>query len=123
MKRSHRAAGLLLVTVISIPWLGCATWKPIGRDHIATTLDRRPELVRVSAGGAILDLRHPTLEADTLHALLRSDHRGPVSMPLNSIESLSVQQNDRRGARLIAGFALAVSVAFLVALPEPFDPK
>jgi hypothetical protein len=25
MKRSHRAAGLLLVSAISIPWLDCAT--------------------------------------------------------------------------------------------------
>ena len=111
MKSSlRRLALVLLVSAVS----GCATWKPVERDRIATALDEKPGRVLVATDKATLDLVRPELRSDTLYAYRPSTNRS-VSIPISSVESLSVWRVDRNRTRSAVGIALFATV-FLVAV-------
>ncbi|HET7499303.1 MAG TPA: hypothetical protein VFM00_13480 [Candidatus Eisenbacteria bacterium] len=113
--RTPAAASVFLLLAL-LSEVGCAHWQPVQRERIADTLrDSKPDYARVGAGGSVLLVQHPEVRADTLHGTMRADHRAPVTIPLASVDSLSLYRNGRTDARLFAIGMLTISVLFVAA--------
>jgi hypothetical protein len=96
---------------------GCSTWKPLTKAQIAPTItEQRPSRIRLTQPDKVVELRHPTLHADTLFGVTETPSGKITSaVPLNTIESAAIRQNNRKKSRLVAGSVLAVGIVFTIA--------
>lgn len=99
----------LVLWILALSVCGCAaTWQPVRHDRIANVLNgTRPAVARVDSGGPVLEVRHPIVRADTLRGTIRTERRGvPVSIPLASIESLSLARQNPVPTVIVGGAVL-----------------
>jgi len=110
------AARSALAILVAMSLAGCSTWKPLTKAQIAPTLtEQRPTRIRLTQPDKVVELRHPTLHADTLCGVTETPS-GKITnaIPLNTVESGAIRQNDRVMSRVVAGSVVAVSMAFLL---------
>jgi hypothetical protein len=97
---------------------GCSTWKPLTKAQIAPTItEQRPTRIRLTQTqpDKVVELRHPTLHADTLYGSTETPSGNiATAIPLNTIESGAIRQNNRKTSRIIAGSAFALGIVFAI---------
>ena len=110
---------LCLLLVCSV--CSCAVWKPVSREQIHAVIDERPGKVAVKTQASVLFLRRPSIQADTLNAVLVENNRDsrPVSIPLSSVQSLYMRRTDRNRTRAFVGTAVFASVVVFAIITEP----
>ena len=110
------ASQTAIAFLVAMSVAGCSTWKPLTRDQIAPTLtQQRPTRIRLTQPNKVLELSHPTLQADTLFGSTETPGgRSATAIPLNTIESAAIRQNNRKMSRMVAGSAFAVGIVFAI---------
>lgn len=125
MKSRMRASTLIILALsgLALLGLGCATWRPIQREKIATTLrDSKPDYARVGAGATVLIVRHPQVWADTLRGTVREGNGVRVAIPLPMVDSLSLYRS-RASSRLAPLIAVSFPILLMaVLLMRPYQP-
>lgn len=125
MKSRMRASTLIILALsgLALLGLGCATWRPIQREKIATTLrDSKPDYARVGAGATVLIVRHPQVRSDTLRGTVREGNGVRVAIPLPMVDSLSLYRS-RASSRLAPLIAVSFPILLMaVLLMRPYQP-
>lgn len=126
MKSRKRSASTLIILALSglaLLETGCASWQPIRREKIATTLrDSKPDYARVGAGATVLIVRHPEVRADTLRGTVREGNGVRVAIPLAMVDSLSLYRS-RVPSRVAPLIGVAFPILLLAALlMRPYHP-
>jgi hypothetical protein len=121
-----RTASILIILVLSglaLLEIGCATWRPIQREKIATTLrDSKPDYARVGAGATVLIVRNPEVRADTLRGTVREGNDVRVAIPLPMMDSLSLYRS-RPSSRVAPLVGVAFPILLMAALlMRPYQP-
>ena len=113
--------------ILALSVCGCAaTWQPVRHDRIASELnEKRPAVARVDTSGALLEVHRPVVHADTLRGTVQTARRNdPVSIPLASIESLSLARRNPVPTVIVGGAVLFsfVILASIVSKSSPSVP-
>lgn len=93
MVRIARVSDLsVLVVAIALSASGCASWKTVDREHIASAVQEKPHLVRVGAAGSVYHLQGAQLFGDTLQGFDESVPPSQVDLPVSSINTFAVRK-------------------------------
>ncbi len=107
----RRRVALTVGLALALNVTGCATWRPVEKERLASAMERRPNHVRVASQGATYELTKPGIGSDPLRG--RIDGRD-VAIPISAVDSLWIRQNNRKTTRLVAIIAVAMTAAFVV---------
>jgi len=115
---SRSLCWVLVLTLVNAS--GCAGWRTVSREDLSREVrGYRPSKVRVFQADSVLEVRDPSIRADSLVGK-RDRTRAPVTLSLAAVDSAAVQGNTRSRA-LWVGVPIVVFMAawVIVMLPDP----